>query len=168
VAVMAEAIALYATHDAPEEPRVSSIAPPQPQPDAETSAAEVSMTGTDGARILSFPAPVFGRQSNVDAESVTTGSSDHFATGSTAPTSVDLFTLTTLKKTRLWRPVKFTRNPDYPKVILEGCDFKQDSGGFALRQKQPSKYLGHYRRDTIAELEKKYGAKKPRKRKDRT
>src|SRR5215831_6968083 len=66
VAVMAEAIALYATHDAPEEPRVSSIAPPQPQPDAETSAAEVSMTGIDGARILSFPAPVFGRQSNVD------------------------------------------------------------------------------------------------------
>ena len=126
------------------------------------------MTGTDGARILSFPAPVFERQSHVDVESVATGSGEHFATGSTIPASVDLFELNSLNENRIWRPVKFTRNPDYPKVILDGCDFKQDSGGFALRQKQPSKYLGHYRRDTIAELEKRYGAKKPRKRKDRT
>ena len=114
------------------------------------------MTGTDGARILSFPTPGG------------TGTNKHFGTGTTIPASVDLFGLGSVKKNRFWRPVKFTRNPDYPKVILDGCKFKQDSGGFALFQRHPAKYLGHYRRDTITELEKEYGAKKPRKRKDRT
>jgi hypothetical protein len=40
---------------------------------------------------------------------------------------------------------------------MDGCKFKQDSGGFALFQREPSKYLRHYRREAIAELERKYG-----------
>jgi len=39
------------------EPPASLIEPSQTQQEAETSAAEVQMTGTDGARILSFSAP---------------------------------------------------------------------------------------------------------------
>src|SRR5262249_44494657 len=42
----------------PVAPRASSIAPSQPHQSAETSAAEVSLTGTDGARILPFPRPI--------------------------------------------------------------------------------------------------------------
>jgi hypothetical protein len=103
-----------------------------------------------------------------ETDSGSTGTTRRVGTGTTDATSVDLFGLGGLKGNRVWRPVKFTRNQDYPKVILDGCKFKQDSGGFALFQRTPAKYLGHYRRDTITELEKKHGAKKPRKRKDRT
>lgn len=95
-----------------------------------------------------------------------TGTTEPIGTGTTDAVNIDLFGLGALKKKRVWRPVKFTRNQDYPKVILDGCKFKQDSGGFALFQRSPAKYLGHYRRDTIKELEKKHGAKKSRKRKD--
>lgn len=103
-----------------------------------------------------------------ETDSGSTGTKSPDGTGTTDATSVDLFELGSLKEIRVWRPVKFTRNPDYPKVILDGCKFKQDSGGFALFQRSPAKYLGHYRRKTITELEKQYGSKKPRKRKDRT
>ena len=126
------------------------------------------MTGTDGAGVLAFPRPASVVESEPETSSVSTGTNTPGGTGTTAPASVDLFGLGSLKEIRVWRPVKFTRNPDYPKVILDGCKFKQDSGGFALFQRKPAKYLGHYRRDTITELEKKHGAKKPRKRKDRT
>src|SRR5262245_35565221 len=101
-------------------------------------------------------------------EPVGIGTIGRVGTGTTTATSIDLFGLSSVKESRVWRPVKFERNPDYPKVILDGCKFKQDSGGFALFQRDPAKYLGHYRRETIIQLEKQYGAKKPRKRKNRT
>jgi len=144
------------------EPPASSIEPSQPQPDAETSAAEVQLTGTDGARILPF-VPVAGAQTSV---LVDTGSKQPVAPGTTIPATIDLFDLGSLKRSLVWRPVKFTRNRDYPKVVAEGCHFKRDSAGFALRRKKPFKYLGYYRREVIRNLEKEYGSKKPRKRKD--
>src|SRR5262249_31590890 len=88
--------------------------------------------------------------------------------GNTIPASIDLFELSSLKQNLSWRPVFFTRKPHYPKVVPDGCAFKQDSGGFALRRKRPFKYLGYYRRDVITKLEKEYGSKKPRKRKDQS
>jgi hypothetical protein len=84
----------------------------------------------------------------------------------TIPTNEDVFGLSSLKQTGVWRPIKFERNPDYPKVILDGCRFKRDSGGFALRRQDTGKYLGYYRRETVAELERRYGKKKARRRKD--
>jgi hypothetical protein len=132
----------------PQNEGVPTPAQEQPPP-----IAEAKSTGTDG-RILLFPV-----RSG-------TGTNASGGTGTTIPTSDDLFDLSSLKQTRIWRPIKFERNPDYPKVILDGCKFKQDSGGFALFQREPSKYLGHYRRGAIAELEKKYGKKKSRRRKN--
>jgi hypothetical protein len=123
--------------------------------------ASAVSTGTDG-RVIAFPARVFVEQN----EAVPTSGTDFHTTSGTIPTTVDLFELNSLKENRFWRPKKLTRNKDYPKVILDGAEWQRNTGGFALRIKQPYAYLGYYRRETIIELEKEYGAKKPRKRKN--
>jgi hypothetical protein len=133
--------------DADRSPPDKATDPPQQTATREPAArvAEGVSTGTDG-RVIAFPSRAVG-------------------TGTTMPASEDLFGLSSLKEMRVWRPVKFVRNRDYPKVIMDGCKFKQDSGGFALFQRTPSKYLGHYRKEAITELERKYGKKKSRRRK---
>ncbi len=68
----------------------------------------------------------------------------------------------------VWRPKVYVRNPRYPKVTARGCYFIESSGGFDLIHKETNKYLGHYTKADIAELERKYGRRKPRKSKDRT
>lgn len=65
----------------------------------------------------------------------------------------------------VWHPKLFVRNPRYPKVTAKGCHFKESSGGFVLVHAKTNKYLGHYTKADIAELEKKYARRKPRKRK---
>src|SRR5215831_2836362 len=100
----------------------------------ETGAVEVLTAGAGVAQGLPFPAPVFDRQAAEIGPSGT-GSDTAVGTGSTVPTTVDLFGLGSVKQGLVWRPVKFTRNPDYPKVVAEGCHFKRDSAGFALRRK---------------------------------
>jgi hypothetical protein len=62
--------------------------------------------------------------------------------------------------------VKFTRNRDYPRVVLSGAEWQRNSGGFILRVKSPYGYLGYYSREGIKELEKRYGKKKKRRRKN--
>ncbi len=81
---------------------------------------------------------------------------------------VDLFELSSLKENLFWRPVKFVRKKHYPKVVPDGCAWKQDGGGFTLSRQRPTKYLGYFRRDVISTLEKKYGRKTKRTRKDRS
>jgi hypothetical protein len=73
-----------------------------------------------------------------------------------------LLELNALKETLLWRPLKFNRNPDYPKVVPNGFYFKQDSGGFALKRQDTGRWYGHFTRKTVKELEKTYGKKKTR------
>jgi hypothetical protein len=126
-------------------------------------AAEVRREATTGSVIAFLP-----RLVDPQNDAVGTGNNAPFGTGNTILATIDLFELSSLKQTLVWRPVKFVRNRDYPKVTAEGCGFKRDSGGFALRRKQPFKYLGYYRRDVITKLEKEYAAKKPRKRKDQS
>jgi hypothetical protein len=111
--------------------------------------AEVLMTGTDGARVLLFSRPA------------ATGSSPEFATGSSIRST---FTATVagarfkrLAARVVWRPKTAVKNADYPSVTAPGCYFKSDSGGFALIRRATNKYLGHYTRNTIAELERQYG-----------
>jgi hypothetical protein len=87
-------------------------------------------------------------------------------TGSKNLSTIDLLELNALKETLLWRPLKFNRNPDYPKVAPDGFYFKQDSGGFALKRQDTGKWYGHFTRKTVKELEKTYGKKKPRARSD--
>jgi hypothetical protein len=60
-----------------------------------------------------------------------------------------------------WRPVKFTRNKDYPKVVAQGCSWKQDGGGFSLHHLESNKYLGYYTKSEITALEKRYARKRP-------
>jgi hypothetical protein len=84
-------------------------------------------------------------------------------TGSKNPATVDLLQLNSLKEGFfLWRPVKFIKNADYPKVVPEGFYFKQDSGGFALKKQATGKWYGHFTKKTVKELERKYAKKKPR------
>jgi hypothetical protein len=83
-------------------------------------------------------------------------------TGSKNLANVDLLLLNALKEGFLWRPVKFVKNVDYPKVVPEGFYFKQDSGGFALKKQSTGKWYGHFTKKTVKELERKYGPKKPR------
>ena len=132
-----------------------------------TEQDEVSLTGTSGGRILPFPGPSqsgftpgFGPvllQEQKESYSMS-------KPGSTIPTTVDLLGLSSVKQGLSWRPVKFVRNPAYPKVVAEGCHFKRDSAGFALRRKDPFKHLGYYRQEVINKLEREYGSKKTRKR----
>jgi hypothetical protein len=104
----------------------------------ETSDQSWSRTGSEGA----------------ETNQVTTGSKN-LAT-------IDLLQLNSLKEGFLWRPVKFVKNVDYPKVVPEGFYFKQDSGGFALKKQSTGKWYGHFTKKTVKELERKYGQKKPR------
>ncbi|MGH9849029.1 MAG: hypothetical protein ACREBD_04150 [Blastocatellia bacterium] len=83
-------------------------------------------------------------------------------TGSKNPANLDLLDLNSLKEKLFWRPVKFTKNRDYPKVVPNGFYFKQDSGGFALKRQESGKWYGHFTRKTVKELEGKYAKKKPR------
>jgi len=83
-------------------------------------------------------------------------------TGSKNAANIDLLQLNPLKENFLWRPVKFIKNVDYPKVVPDGFYFKQDSGGFALKKQESGKWYGHFTKPTVKELEKKYGQKKPR------
>jgi len=83
-------------------------------------------------------------------------------TGSKNSAAVDLLQLNALKDGFLWRPVKFVKNVDYPKVVPEGFYFKQDSGGFALKKQSTGKWYGHFTKKTVKELERKYAKKKPR------
>jgi hypothetical protein len=83
-------------------------------------------------------------------------------TGSKNPATIDLIQLNALKEGFLWRPVKFVKNVDYPKVVPEGFYFKQDSGGFALKKQSTGKWYGHFTKKTVKALERKYGQKKPR------
>jgi hypothetical protein len=107
------------------------------------------MTGTDGARILSFLRPS------------ATGSRCAIATGSnirsTFTVSVAGARFKRLAARVAWRPKTAVKNADYPRVTAPGCYFKSDSGGFALVRRATNKYLGHYTRNTIAELERQYG-----------
>lgn len=63
-----------------------------------------------------------------------------------------------------WRPKLFVRNPRYPKVTAPGYHFVESAGGFALIHRKSGKYLGHYTKADIIELEKKYARRIPRKR----
>ena len=83
-------------------------------------------------------------------------------TGSKNLANVDLLQLNALKEGFLWRPVKFVKNVDYPKVVPEGFYFKQDSGGFALKKQSTGKWYGHFTKKAVKELERKYAKKKPR------
>jgi hypothetical protein len=116
---------------------------------------EAKSTGTDG-RILSFPRPV------------TSEVKPQFTSEVTEPENTDLFGLSSLKENLVWRPIKFERKKHYPKVVPEGCGWKQDGGGFALSRQKPTKYLGYFRLDAIRTLEKMYGRKKKRTKKNRT
>jgi hypothetical protein len=83
---------------------------------------------------------------------------------SNEPANADLFELNSNKEL-LWRPVKFKRQKHYPDVVPEGCWFQEHSGGFSLMQRDPARYLGHYKKIVIKQLEKEYGKKKARSRK---
>jgi hypothetical protein len=87
---------------------------------------------------------------------------DAVTTGSKNPANIDLLDLNALKEILFWRPVKFNRNLDYPKVVPDGFYFKQDSGGFALKKQDTGRWYGHFTRRTVKELEKTYGKKNPR------
>jgi hypothetical protein len=60
----------------------------------------------------------------------------------------------------VWRPKTVVKNPDYPRVTAPGCYWQDHSGGFHLLHRKTNKYLGHYTRDAIKELELKYGKTK--------
>jgi hypothetical protein len=111
------------------------------------------MTGTDG-RILPFVVPVTSEVKRPDTTEVK------------APQNNDFFELGSLKQKLFWRPVKFSRKLHYPKVVPDGCAWKADGGGFALSRQKPTKYLGYYRREIIDNLEKQYGKKTARRRKN--
>jgi hypothetical protein len=97
--------------------------------------------------------------SGTESESAET---NQVTTGSKNLATIDLLQLNALKEGFLWRPVKFVKNVDYPKVVPEGFYFKQDSGGFALKKQATGKWYGHFTKKTVKELERKYGQKKPR------
>jgi hypothetical protein len=61
-----------------------------------------------------------------------------------------------------WRPVKFVRNKEYPRVIANGCYWVRSGSGFQLMHQESSKYLGYYTSAEVKALEKQYGHKKPR------
>jgi hypothetical protein len=127
------------------------------------------MTGTDGARILAFqrpdssgrpsatgsnPEPATGSNS---ASAVSSNST--FATGSRSAATIVGARFKSLAARVTWRPKTTVKNADYPRVTAPGCYFNSDSGGFALTHRATNKYLGHYTRNAIAELERKYGKK---------
>jgi hypothetical protein len=135
--------------------------PTPPQIEDETNAAVVQREATTGS-VLPFLARIVEHQN----EMVNDAQNEPVTTSGTIPTSIDFFELNSLKENRVWRPVKFSRNKDYPKVVLDDAEWQRNTGGFALRIKQPYAYLGYYRREGITELEREYGTKKPRKRKN--
>jgi hypothetical protein len=65
---------------------------------------------------------------------------------------------------RIWRAKLYVRNSRYPRVTTVGCYFIEHSAGFQLIHRETHKYLGHYTKAAIAELEKKYGKAKARNR----
>jgi hypothetical protein len=97
--------------------------------------------------------------SRTDSEDAET---NQVTTGSKNLATIDLLELSSLKESFLWRPVKFVKNEAYPKVVPEGFYFKQDSGGFALKNQSTGKWYGHFTKKTVKELERKYAKKKPR------
>jgi hypothetical protein len=92
---------------------------PDPQPE------EAKSTGTDG-RILPFPARV------------TSEVKTQFTSEVPQPQSNDLFDLSSVKEILSWRPIKFERKKHYPKVVPDGCVWKQDGGGFTLSRQKPT------------------------------
>jgi hypothetical protein len=128
--------------------------PAQEQPPSE----EAKLTGTDG-RILPFPRLVTSEVKPPEPESENAPDTSEV----TQPQSNDLFDLSSVKEMLVWRPVKFERKKHYPKVVPDGCGWKQDGGGFTLSRQKPTKYLGYFRLDAIRNLERLYGKKKPRK-----
>lgn len=73
----------------------------------------------------------------------------------------------------IWRPKKFIKNPDYPKVAADGFYFERRAGGFALREQSSGRYVSFYTyegsdgRDGINELEKRYAKHKTAPRRQR-
>src|SRR5262249_37515336 len=65
-------------------------------------------------------------------------------------------------KERSWKPKTTIRNPCYPAVTSPGCYFVSHSAGFQLIHRASCRYLGHYTKAAIKELEIKYGKKKSR------
>ena len=58
----------------------------------------------------------------------------------------------------------YSKNPHYPKVTAKGRFFVEHSDGYQLIHRKTNKYLSHYTKEDIKELEKKYGRRRPRKR----
>jgi hypothetical protein len=155
----------------PPAPPPARIGPSQPKQEPETSAAEVSMTGTDGARILPFSLatkPEYDQSSSArslaerDQSSCARTSPGIIQSSSarTFPANKASVGFLGISHGRVWRPKVYVRNPKYPRVTAVGCYFVEHSGGYQLIHTNSSKYLGHYTMAAISELEKKYAKKK--------
>jgi hypothetical protein len=126
--------------------------------------AEVSMTGTDGARVLPFQRSVSGAGSEPEI--------NHCSSARTSPEIVPSSSTRTIfankasvgflgiSQGRVWRPKVYVRNPNYPRVTAVGCFFVEHSGGYQLIHTKSNKYLGHYTMAAVSELEGKYAKKK--------
>jgi hypothetical protein len=146
----------------------------------ETDGSEVSMTGTDGARVLSFPraAPGVEKEPETAPTSSARTSSEvgQSSSARTSPENGPTSSARTVTRTfpankvsvgflgisqgRVWRPKVYVRNPNYPRVTAVGCFFVEHSGGYQLIHTKSNKYLGHYTVAAISELEMKYAKKK--------
>jgi hypothetical protein len=61
---------------------------------------------------------------------------------------------------RTWRRKLTIKNKEYPRVTSPGTYFISHSGGFQLYQQNTRRYLGHYTKAAIRELEGKYAKKR--------
>jgi hypothetical protein len=124
--------------------------------------SEVSMDGTNGARILSFPRPETAQSSSQSERTFTPDSESAFTHHYTPSVKSKGRGFLGISDGRIWKSKLYSRNPDFPKVSTPGCFFIGHSGGFQLIHRGTLKYLGHYTRSSITLLEKQYGKKKRR------